>query len=72
MIDVVVSIVGILGVILITCGISWMLEVICDGEDYRHKVTVEDLAELSRLFDDETSFVSYNDKGEKFLCGYKK
>lgn len=72
MVEIVLYLVGIFGVILVTCGISWMLEALCDGEDYRGRVTSEDLAEMARYFDEDGWFVDYNDKGEKFVCGYRK
>ena len=63
---------GICGVIGLGCFISWILEVIYDGGDYRNRVTAEDLAEMARYFDEDGWFVDYNDKGEKFICGYRK
>ena len=70
--EIVLYVIGICGVILVGCGISWVLEVIYDGGDYRNKVTAEDLAEMARYFDEDGWFVDYNDKGEKFYCGYRK
>ena len=72
MVEIVLYLVGIFGVILVTCGISWTLEVLCDGEDDRGRVTSEDLAEMARYFDEDGWFVDYNDKGEKFYCGYMR
>lgn len=72
MVEIALYSVGICGVIGLGCFISWALESLYDGNDYRRKVTADDLAELSRLFDEDNSFVGYNDKGEKFYCGYMK
>lgn len=53
---------------------SWICELI---ENHRNncwpkRVTADDIRELKRLFDEEGSFVGYNEQGEKFLVGYKK
>jgi hypothetical protein len=63
--------VGIVGVIGLGCFISWVMETL-DGNSWRYRVTASDLEELKRLFDEEGAFVGFNDKGEKFLCGYSK
>lgn len=63
---------GICGIIGLGCFISWILEVIYDGGDYRNRVTAEDLAEMTRLFEDDGAFVGWNEKGEKFVCRYRK
>lgn len=70
MAEIILYAVGICGIILVGCGISWMLEMICDDGDYRHKVTAEDLEEMARYFDEDGWFVAKNEKGEEFYCGY--
>jgi hypothetical protein len=71
MVEIFTGLFGLYAVICVVAFTSWIVDKLYNV-DYRHKVTAEDLAELSRLFDDETSFVGYNEKGEKFLCGYIK
>ena len=62
---------GIVTIIGLGCFISWVIETL-NGNIRRRKVTPNDLEELKRLFDGENAFVGFNDKGEKFLCGYTK
>jgi hypothetical protein len=71
MIEIALYSVGICGVIGLGCFICWVMETL-DGNSWRSKVTASDLEELKRLFDEEDAFVDFNDKGEKFLCGYIK
>jgi hypothetical protein len=71
MIEIALYSVGICGVIGLGCFISWVMETL-DSNSWRHRVTASDLEELKRLFDEEDAFVGFNDKGEKFLCGYIK
>ncbi len=71
MVEIVMGLSGLYAVICVVAFTCWIVDKLYNV-DYRHNVTAEDLAELSRLFDNETSFVDYNDKGEKFLCGYRK
>jgi hypothetical protein len=71
MIEIALYSVGICGVIGLGCFISWVMETL-DCNSWRHKVTASDIEELKRLFDEEDAFVDFNDKGEKFLCGYIK
>jgi len=40
--------------------------------NWRNRITVEDLEELGRLFEQEGSFIGFNDRGEKFLVGFTK
>lgn len=63
---------GLVGVMSMVVFLSWVLDKLFENDDYRDGVTSDDLAEMARLFDDEGSFVDYNDKGEKFICGYRK
>ena len=71
MVEIFTGLFGLYAVICVVAFTTWIVDKLYNV-DYRHNVTTEDLAELSRLFDDETSFVGYNEKGEKFLCGYTK
>ena len=63
---------GMVGVLSIVVFFSWVLDKLFENDDYRNRVTAEDLAEMARLFDEEGSFVGLNDKGEKFYCGYMR
>ena len=63
---------GLVGVMSMVVFLSWVLDKLFENDDYRNRVTADDLAEMARLFDDEGSFVGLNDKGEKFICGYRK
>jgi hypothetical protein len=69
--EIIVWSLGMAGIIGLTCFISWVMETL-DGNSWRSRVTASDLEELKRLFDEEDAFVDFNDKGEKFLCGYTK
>ena len=55
-------------------GASWIVEMIENSrkDSWRNRVTADDIRELHRLFDEEGSFVTFNDKGEKLLVGYMK
>jgi hypothetical protein len=60
---------------IITFGglVMFLLDLANDNyEQWQKNVRAEDLRELDRLFDKDTAFVDYNDKGEKFLVGYLK
>lgn len=63
---------GMVGVLSMVLFFSWVLDKLFENDDYRNRVTAEDLAEMTRLFEDDGSFVGWNEKGEKFVCGYKK
>lgn len=63
---------GLVGVMSMVVFLSWVLDKLFENDDYRNRVTSDDLAEMARLFDEEGSFVGLNDKGEKFICGYRK
>ena len=63
---------GLVGVMSMVVFLSWVLDKLFENDDYRNNVTADDLAEMARLFDDEGSFMDYNDKDEKFICGYRK
>jgi len=71
MIEIALYSAGICGVIGLGCFISWVMETL-GGNSWRSRVTATDIEELKRLFDEEDAFVDFNDKGEKFLCGYIK
>lgn len=63
---------GMMGVLSMVLFFSWVLDKLFENDDYRNRVTAEDLAEMTRYFDEDGWFVDYNDKGEKFYCGYMK
>jgi hypothetical protein len=63
--------VGLWGVIMITCFISWMLDIMSNN-NWQKRVTADDLRELKKLFENDGAFVGFNDKGEKFLVGYTR
>jgi hypothetical protein len=63
--------VGLWGVIMITCFISWMLDIMSDN-NWQKRVTADDLRELKKLFEKDGAFVDFNNKGEKFLVGYTR
>lgn len=63
---------GMVGVMSMVVFFSWVLDKLFENDDYRNRVTAEDLAEMTRLFEDDGAFVGWNEKGEKFVCGYKK
>jgi len=63
---------GMVGVLSMVLFFSWVLDKLFENNDYRNRVTAEDLAEMARYFDEDGWFVDYNDKGEKFYCGYRK
>lgn len=63
---------GMVGVLSMVLFFSWVLDKLFENDDYRNKVTAEDLAEMTRLFEDDGTFVGWNEKGEKFVCGYRK
>jgi hypothetical protein len=71
MLEVVMGLFGLYTVICVVAFTTWIVDKLYNI-DYRQNVMPEDLAELSSLFDDETSFVGYDDKGEKFFCGYMR
>ena len=55
-------------------GVSLIMEFIENRkrDSWRNRVTADDIRELRRLFDEEGSFVAFNEKGEKLLVGYMK
>ena len=63
---------GLVGVMSMVVFLSWVLDKLFENDDYRNNVTADDLAEMARYFDEDGWFVDYNDKGEKFICGYRK
>ena len=63
---------GMVGVLSVVLFFSWVLDKLFENDDYRNRVKTEDLAEMARYFDEDGWFVDYNDKGEKFICGYMK
>lgn len=71
MIDLMIYCAGLVGVVVIG---SFLVEMVENSkkDSWRHKVTAEDIEQLRRLFDEEGSFVAYNEKGEKLLVGYSK
>ena len=72
MIEMIMVLMGLLLVIVFASFCVWVLEMGKRHDDWRKNVTAEDLRELSRLFEEEGSFVGYNENGEKFLVGYSK
>lgn len=62
------------GLSFVVVGISWVVELIENRQkdSWQKRVTADDIRELKRLFDEEGSFVAFNDKGEKLLVGYVK
>jgi hypothetical protein len=63
--------VGLWGVIMITCFVSWVLDIMSNN-NWQKRVTADDLRELKKLFEKDGAFVGFNDKGEKFLVGYTR
>lgn len=63
---------GMVGVLSVVLFFSWVLDKLFENDDYRNRVTAEDLEEMARYFDEDGWFVDYNDKGEKFYCGYMR
>lgn len=63
-----------IGIVVIIIGASWACELIENSRNNncQKRVTAEDIEELKRLFEEEGSFVGFNEKGEKFLVGYTK
>lgn len=61
------------GVIILAGFVVAIIDLAEDAhENWQKRVTAEDLRELARLFEQEGSFVDYNEKGEKMLVGYTK
>ena len=72
MVEMVMMLFGLWFVIVFASVCVWILDIGSECENWQKNVTADDLRELSRLFDRESSFVAYNDKGEKFFVGYQK
>jgi hypothetical protein len=62
--------VGLLIVVIVGATLCSIVQYV--ENTWSNKVMACDIEELNRLFDEEDSFVGFNDKGEKFLCGYIK
>ena len=63
---------GLIGVVVVFSFVCEMIENY-KNNCWSQRVTADDIREMKKLFDEEGSFVTYNDKGEKFLVmRYKK
>lgn len=62
--------IGVSVVFLVGGFVCWAIE--SYNKNWRSRITVEDMEELSRLFEQEGSFIGFNDRGDKFLVGYPK
>lgn len=68
-----VYILSMFGVIILGGFIMAIIDLAHDAhENWQKRVTADDLKELGRLFEQEGSFVGFNEKGEKMLVGYTK
>lgn len=62
------------GIVVGVVGASWIDEYLENRKNnsWQKRVTADDIRKLHRLFDEEGSFVAFNEKGEKLLVGYVK
>lgn len=61
------------GIIVVVVFASWIVELVDNyRNDWPSRVTAEDIEQLKRLFEEDGASVDFNEKGEKFLVGYKK
>ena len=68
-----VYILSMFGVIILGGFIMAIIDLAYDAhENWQKRVTAKDIEELKKLFEEEGSFVGFNEKGEKFLAGYTK
>lgn len=62
------------GLICLVVMFSFIVEMVENrwNNSWRERITADDIEQLRRLFETGGATVAYNEKGEKFLVGYKK